>query len=80
MAKKKEDEILKLPVILDGFAFKKQSQDWNISFTMQSEHLEMGKPLMNHMGDHFVLMLVKIKDLDQLRETLKGAGLEGVKI
>ena len=79
MAKKtdQENEIIKLPVTLEGFAFNKRSQDWGISFVMQPENLEMGKPLMNCMGDHFVLMLVRVKSMDNLREALEKE-IEGI--
>lgn len=78
MAKKQlEPEYIKLPVTLEGFSFNKRTQDWNISFTMQPENLEMGKPLMNHMGDHFVLMLVRVKSMDTLRDALEKE-IEGI--
>lgn len=68
----KVDDILKIPVTLSDFKFKKMSGSWDITFELQAENLVLGKPLMDSMGDHFVLMLVKVDSQQALENTLSG--------
>ena len=68
----KVDEILKVPVTLADFKFKKMSGSWDITFELQAENLALGKPLMDSMGDHFVLTLVKVDSNQALENTLGG--------
>lgn len=70
MSKEKEAPVLKIPVTLSDFKFKKMSGSWDITFELQPENLEFGKPLLNCMGEHFVLVLQMVKSKEALTEAL----------
>ena len=64
-------EIVKIPVSLDDFKFRKLTQDWGITFGLQSEFLQYGKPLMDFMHHEFILVLVRVEkkeDADKLMQ------------
>ena len=69
--KKNNDDIIKVPVTLSDFKFKKMSGSWDITFEIQPEILAMAKPLMDCMGDHFVLILARIESKAALDEAIK---------
>ena len=71
-----KEGILKAPVQLEGFKFRKGSQDWEISFNLQSADLKQGQKIQEFMNDQFVLYLVPRGEED----ILSREGLEAIKI
>lgn len=69
------EKVLKIPCQLEGFKFKKTSQEWEATFTLQKEDIEYAKPLMDQLGQSFVMVLVHIKDKGQAIELLKEGDL-----
>ena len=64
MEKTKTIEDLKIPVSLDDFKYRKSGQDWSITFVMESANLRLGKPLMDYIGQHFILCLIPVKNME----------------
>lgn len=77
-SKSPADSVLKIPVTLADFKFKKMSGSWEISFELQPENLERGKPLMDCMGDHFVLVLMRVENKDAMSDALERELLGGL--
>ena len=75
--KQSQNSLLKIPVILTDFKYRKMSNSWDITFELQPENLEMGKTLMDCMGEHFVLIPVKVENPEEMKEAL---GIEAVKL
>ena len=71
-----KEGILKAPVQLEGFKFRKGSQDWEISFNLQSADLKQGQKIQEFMNDKFTLYLVPAGE----DEILLREGLAGIKI
>lgn len=66
-----ETEIMKVPVQLEGFSFRKTTQDWGITFSLQPENLPYGQPLQGHMNQHFIIALIKISDKDKVKDIME---------
>lgn len=77
--KKEEPEVLKIPASLDDFKYRKGTQDWGLTFAIETCNLSHGKPLMDCMGKHFVLCLVPFETREEL-ESAMGSGIEDVQI
>ena len=68
-------EVLKVPCIVTGFAWKKMVQEWDLTVTVQPENLPYVQPMQDEMGNHFILCFVKITK-DKADEMMRG-GLDG---
>ena len=78
--KTKKLGILKVPVQLEDFKWRKGTQDWGITFSLQPENLKYGQPLQDEMNNHFVLALIKITDKKEALEVLKKEDIRGIEI
>lgn len=55
-------EILKLPVTLEDFKFRRMTQDWALTFSVPPEKVDYVKPLMHEMNGCFILVLIKVRE------------------
>lgn len=78
--KNKKPEILKVPVQLENFNWRKGTQDWGITFNLQPENLKYGQPLQAEMNNEFILVLVKVTDKKEALDILKKEDLGGIDI
>ncbi len=66
-------KVVKVPCQLEAFSFRKTTQDWVISFTVQQEQLDFAKPLMELMNSSFVIACVNVEDEQEVSKALKGS-------
>ena len=56
-------------------------QDWGIVFSCPHENLELLKPIMEHVNRHFVVALVRVDDVNSLKERMsEDDGLENIRL
>ena len=72
-------EVIKVPGQITGFAYKKMSAEWDITFTVQKENLSHAQPLQDEMGSHFILCFVKVSNKGEADGLLR-KGLEEIDI
>ena len=54
-------EVLKIPCVVTGCAWKKMASEWEVTISVQQENLRYLQPLQEHIGEHFILCLVRAK-------------------
>lgn len=75
MAKKKDEpEILKIPSALMGIKYKKVQDNWEVTFEVDKSNLNYLKPLMAHMQEYFMLVLIKADKEEIAKMNNKGIG------
>ena len=72
-------EIIKVPGQVTGFAYKKMSSEWDITFTVQKENLSHAQPLQDEMGSHFIICFVKASNKEEVEGLLR-RGLEDIEV
>ncbi len=69
---------LKVPVSLEGFTFRKKTQDWGITFALDPAYLKFAQPLQDKMNCFFVLVPFLVNDADEAKRLMEGEGLENI--
>ena len=64
-------ELIKVPGQITGFAYKKMSAEWDITFTVQKENLSHAQPLQDEMGSYFILCFVKVGDKGEMEGVMR---------
>lgn len=72
-------DILKLPCRITDYKYKKMADEWDITLTVSKKDLEFAQPLMDEMGEHFVVCLIKVHSNAERDRLLRG-DLEGIDI
>ncbi|GBE37467.1 MAG TPA: hypothetical protein ENH40_06075 [Nitrospirae bacterium] len=73
-AKKRIDKagVLKIPVHLDDFKWRKGSQDWGINFGLSPKLVALGQPLQKMMNRQFVIVCYPVDSVEETEDLLRG--------
>lgn len=72
-------EVIKVPGQITGYAYKKMSAEWDITFTVQKENHSHAQPLQDEIGQYFILCFVKVTDKGEAEGLLR-KNLEEIEI